>query len=535
MVWPPDYVVEEDRRNQVQAIINSTPDPRDTAKELYQADCTRFINDCCVTYDPRNPSRGLPAKMPFIPFPRQVELVDFILSSMRDEESGMIEKSRDMGATWICSAISVWLWIFSPGSSVGWGSRKEQLVDRLGDPDSIFEKIRMIIRHLPWYVVPEGFTEKNNSHYMKCVNPDNGSTITGEAGDNIGRGGRKSIYFVDEAAHLDRPELIEAALGDNTNCQIDISSVCGEGTVFHRKRLSGAVGVFVMDWRDHPAKNDEWYDKRREQAEAKGLLHLFAQEVDRDYSAAVEGIFIPSEWVKACIDAHVKLGIQPVGSRRVGLDIADEGADKNAMVDSYGGLVSHIDQWAEGDTGVTAIKGWNYCVENEINELIYDSIGVGSGVKAKTNELQKMPENQHLSINVRGFNAGGKVAYPDEEYIEGRLNKDMFAGIKAQAWWIIRDHFHSTYLAITKGEEIPFDKIISIPSDLPYREELVSELSRPKIEYDSAGRVVVESKKKMKKRGINSPNIADALVMCYAPDPEPDYDDLMQLAIGANQ
>ena len=48
-------------------------------------------------------------------------------------------------------------------------------------------------------------------------------------------------------------------------------------------------------------------------------------------------------------------------------------------------------------------------------------------------------------------------------------------------------------------------------------EDLKAELSRPRVDYDNNGRVKVESKKDMRKRGIPSPNMADALVMCYAP------------------
>lgn len=54
----------------------------------------------------------------------------------------------------------------------------------------------------------------------------------------------------------------------------------------------------------------------------------------------------------------------------------------------------------------------------------------------------------------------------------------------------------------------------SIIKELKY---LKAELSRPRVDYDNNGRVKVESKKDMKKRGIPSPNMVDALVMCYAP------------------
>ena len=61
-----------------------------------------------------------------------------------------------------------------------------------------------------------------------------------------------------------------------------------------------------------------------------------AQEIDRDYSASVEGIVIPGAWVRAAIGAHQKLGIAPSGRRGMALDVADEGADKNAVCRAYG-------------------------------------------------------------------------------------------------------------------------------------------------------------------------------------------------------
>jgi phage terminase large subunit len=76
----------------------------------------------------------------------------------------------------------------------------------------------------------EGFNPESDKHmsYMRIVNPENGATITGEAGDNIGRGGRKTIYFKDESAHYERPDKIEASLSENTRVQMDISSASTE-------------------------------------------------------------------------------------------------------------------------------------------------------------------------------------------------------------------------------------------------------------------------------------------------------------------
>ena len=106
---------------------------------------------------------------------------------------------------------------------------------------------------------------------------------------------------------------------------------------------------------------------------------------------------------------------------------------------------------------------------------------------------------------------------PDSFYTQGKKNGDMFANIKAQAWWQLRDRFYKTYRAIKYGDVYPVDEMISLSSDIPDLDYLKAELSRPRVDYDNNGKVRVESKKDMRKRGIPSPNKADALVMCFAP------------------
>ena len=336
--WPPDYVKLFAWRQKQLQLFRSQPKMLEAALIYYKTHPVEFINDWVDTYDPRN--AGVPGKitrMPFVMFPRQVDLTRFLYACLEGEADGLIEKCRDAGATWLSVAVSVHLWRFWDGISVGWGSRKEQLVDKLGDMDSIFEKIRAVIRGLPPEFLPLGFSEKDHMTYMRVLNPQNGASITGEAGNNIGRGGRKRLYFKDESAHYERPDLIEAALGDNTRVQIDISSVNGTGNVFHRRReagvewepgtpvVKGKANVFVFDWRHHPEKTEEWYNERRQKAEDEGLLHVFAQEVDRDYAASVEGVIIPADWVRAAVDAHVKLQFLDEGKWVAGLDVADGG------------------------------------------------------------------------------------------------------------------------------------------------------------------------------------------------------------------
>jgi phage terminase large subunit len=498
------------------------------AMAYYSTRPVAFICHWCDTYDPRLAGTGRMARMPFIVFRRQAELVAFLQAMLAGQESGLVEKCRDMGATWVCVAFSVWLWLFWPGAAIGWGSRKEQLVDKLGDPDSIFEKMRMLIRGLPREFLPAGFVPAEHMTYMRIINPEGGATITGEAGENIGRGGRKLIYFKDEAAHYERAERIEAALADNTRVQIDISSVNGLGNVFHRRREAGVewgpgapaargkTNVFVMDWRDHPGKTQEWFDARRQKAVDDGLLHVFAQEVERNYAASVEGVIIPAEWVSAAIDAHLRFPGMDEGGWCGALDVADGGLDRNALALRKGVVLHGLDEWGAKDTGETARRAVAACANIGRVDLQYDCIGVGAGVKAETNRLAS---EKLLPSGVRlvPWDAGSGPLRPDSNVEPGDtaspLNKDFYANLKAQGWWQLRRRFERTYRATKEGVRFSADDMISISSKAPFLRQLQKELSQPTMGKSARLKLIINKAPD----GTRSPNLADAVMMAFWP------------------
>ncbi len=529
--WPPDYVSLFAWRQKQLRDFRKKPQLLYGAKVYYKTHPVEFICDWVDTYDPRNAGQpGKMTRMPFKLFPRQKDMVRFLHACLSGEADGLVEKCRDAGATWVCVAFSVWLWLFWDGVAVGWGSRKEDLVDKLGIMDSIFEKIRAVIRGLPREFLPEGFSEKDHLTYMRCVNPANQATILGESGNNIGRGGRTRIYFKDESAHYERPELIEAALGDNTRVQIDISSVNGLGNVFHRKREAGVdwtggevqkgkTNVFVFDWSDHPEKDHAWYEQRRKKAEDEGMLHIFAQEVDRDYSASVQGIVIPAAWVTAAIDAHIKLDFTDDGQWVAGLDVADEGNDLSAIAQRKGVILKHINHWGQVDTGKTSRRAIQELMSQH-TQLMYDSIGVGAGCKAEFNRLSEeglLPE----TIRIEPWAASAAVLFPDEHIIRSDkntpINKDYYANLKAQAWMMLRQRFWYTFQSVTEGIYHDTEELISIDSSLipaQMLHQLKKELSQATSSLSPAKLKVVIDKAP---EGTRSPNIADAVVMAFWP------------------
>lgn len=183
--WPIDVVTVYQWRQQQLLRLRANEKLAYGAFEYYRSHPVEWINHWVDTYDPRRSGTGQ-ARIPLILFKRQAELIEFLWACVNNEQPGLIEKTRDMGATWVCSAFSVWLWLFYPGASVGWGSRKQDLVDKLGDADSIFEKIRMIIHGIPEFFLPTGFSDSEHMHFMRIINPENGATMTGEAGTTSG-------------------------------------------------------------------------------------------------------------------------------------------------------------------------------------------------------------------------------------------------------------------------------------------------------------------------------------------------------------
>src|SRR5262249_15330507 len=92
------------------------------------ADPVHWVNRWGWTYDPRE----LVSTLPFDLFPRQVEFLRWLAEREARQEDGLVEKSRDMGASFLCCAHALHGWLFRPGYQVGFGSRKLEYVDEKG-------------------------------------------------------------------------------------------------------------------------------------------------------------------------------------------------------------------------------------------------------------------------------------------------------------------------------------------------------------------------------------------------------------------
>ncbi|MFA6213397.1 MAG: hypothetical protein WC714_28430 [Candidatus Obscuribacterales bacterium] len=506
----PDYAeVFAWRAERLQRIrLNSEALP--ALRAFYRDNPAQFITDWGMTFDPRNAERGLPSYIPFILFPRQEDYVTWLMERWIAQEPGITEKSRDMGMSWLTVAVASTLCLFREGLVIGFGSRKEEYVDKIGAPKSLFFKARKFVEMLPAEF--RGSWSPKDAPHMRVNFPDTGSCLAGESGDGIGRGDRASIYFVDESAFLERPLLVDASLSNTTNCRQDLSSVNGMNNPFAEKRHSGKIPVFTFHWRDDPRKDDEWYAK---QVSVLSPV-VVAQEIDLNYSASIEGVLIPSEWVQAAVDAHVKLGFEPSGKREGALDVADEGHDLNAFAGRYGVVLEYLEAWSGkgSDIYATVLKSFSICDDLSYDGFKYDADGLGAGCRGDARVINdNRKQERQRTLIVEPFRGSGEVHNPKGEMVEKRKNLDFFANAKAQSWWALRMRFQKTYRAVIEGMPYHQDDIISLPSTLSELRTLSRELSQVTYTLNNAGKVIVDKAPE----GMRSPNHADAVMIVFSP------------------
>jgi hypothetical protein len=376
------------------------------------------------------------------------------------------------------------MWLFYPGTAIGFGSRKEEYVDSSGDPKSLFWKIREFIGWLPEEFRPHGWDPRKHAPFMRITNPENGSFIGGESGDNIGRGARTSIYFVDESAHLERPEVVDAALSQTSNCIYHLSSVNGPGNPFARKRHSGKHRVFTFHWRDDPRKDEAWYQRQKDILDPV----ILAQEVDIDYNASMGDAWIPGDLIAAA----QRLGpadVESLGPWRIAIDAAHEGQDESVIHRRRGRL--NLPQIIrKGFDGVQLAAE----VVQECDRLEW----AGGEIFDITIELD--------GPGVSCYDQLRKSKYAGKVYgvhTGARAGDDRNYNIRARAWREARD-----YLA-------------SPPVCLDRDPELKAQLGSVKYRYKD-GLLLMEDKREYKKRnGGRSPDRADAFVLTFANPADP--------------
>lgn len=268
-----------------QAFITAcTPERQQQELARCKADMVYWFNRYAVTFDPRlgfDEGGGL---LPFKLYPFQVEVLHTLQQHLQQGKDILIEKSRDMGLSWLLALAFQWYWQFHTGGHFLIGSRKFDSVDQRGDMSSLFEKIRFNLQHQPVWLLPAGFNPSKHSTSGKLFNPQNHNTIVGEAStDNFARGGRYKAILLDEFAFWPMADASYASAGQATPCRIVVSTPYGMNNRFADLRFSGLITVVSLHWSLHPHKTQAWYEAQCQRMTPDEI----ARELDINYRLSI--------------------------------------------------------------------------------------------------------------------------------------------------------------------------------------------------------------------------------------------------------
>lgn len=214
---------------------------------------------------------------------------------------------------------------------------------------------------------------------------------------------------------------------------------------------------------------------------------LWYSRVLGEFPPAAADQLIPLSWVERAINREI---VVPMGTPHIlGCDVARYGEDASVIVARTGDVVTWIEEYFKQDLMETAGRIIGVWQSRDATGINIEQDGMGAGVVDRLRE-QGYP--------VRGVVVGSQP-----------MDKQRFRNRRAELWWNLRERFRV-------GN-------IQIPRD----EELVAQLVAVKYKVMSNGQIEVESKEDMKKRGLKSPDRADALMLAFAGDEvktEADYE-----------
>lgn len=304
------------------------------------------------------------------------------------------------------------------------------------------------------------------------------------------------LLIADEASGV-HEKIFEAAAG----------SMSGENTctllLSNPTRTSG----FFFD--THHKLADMWHTHRISAQDSVRVTDDFVEDIRRRYGedsnafrVRVLGLFpktdldtvIPYEFCVSAQDRDIKL--PPRMDTLWALDVARFGDDSNCLLKRNRlAVLPDIKVWTGVDLMETAGKVHREWKETEEpdrpSQILVDVIGYGAAVVDRLREL---------GLPVRGINVAEASSY-----------KDRYMNLRAELWFAAREWLMKKDRKLPKCEG-------GCGRDCVH-ERLVQDLTTPKYKTTSSGRLQVESKADMKKRGHKSPDVGDAMTLSFASEP----------------
>jgi len=301
--------------------------------------------------------------------------------------------------------------------------------------------------------------------------------LAGVHSDNV-------MLVVDEASGVPE-QVFEAAAGSMSGhaaVTIMLSNPTrSSGTFFESQtRLSETWWTRRWSCVESPLVSDEFVDEMRLRYGEES--NAYRIRVLGEFPLADDDTIIPFHLVEAATNRDIQLD---EGAPIVwGLDVARFGSDKSALAKRQGNVITEVTSWQGLDLMATVgrVKAQYDGLPSNLRprEIMVDVIGMGSGVVDRLREL---------GLPVRGVNVA-----------ESPSMAGTYINLRAELWFKMRGWLEQ------RNAKIPKD------------ERLIGELTSIRYTFVSSGKMKAEGKDDMKRRGLPSPDIADAVCLTFASD-----------------
>ena len=246
-------------------------------------------------------------------------------------------------------------------------------------------------------------------------------------------------------------------------------------------RLAGEWTTFRVSCEDSPRVSADYVQEMKSRYGEDS--NAYRIRVLGEFPRSDEDTVIPMELLDLAMNRDVEAS--PYAPLVWGLDVARFGSDRSALCKRRGNaVIEPIKTWKNLDlmqlTGAVVAEFEALPPSDRPEEILVDSIGLGAGVVDRLKEL---------NLPARGINVSESPAM-------GGTYRNLKAELwyKAKAWLEQRD------------------------CRLPKDELLVAELATVRYMFTSNGKIQIESKDDIKKRGLASPDKADAFCLTFASD-----------------
>lgn len=285
--------------------------------------------------------------------------------------------------------------------------------------------------------------------------------------------------------------------------------------------------IVLMNYDDNPWFADSGLEEERQFALKSFSRAMYDHVWGGKFNDHVPDAIILAEHFDACIDAHVKLGWKAKGAVIVVHDPADSG-DAKAVCVRHGSVITQIMATLDGDVNSACDIATDTALSVQADKFVWDATGIGLSLRRQISDALSAK-----GIELEEFFSSGKVDNPNDipDGASGLnakqlTNEEFFANIRAQRYFLLAMRVWRTYRAVVHGEYCDPAEMISFSSECKDLSMLRTELCRIPRKRGTGNGYQIASKQEMKKLGMSSPNLADAVMMSetdFNPVPVVDY------------